>query len=84
MDLQTGRVQAVVLDVIVGRYYMSQRPGQFKVLEEDFGGEQYGVGVRDGADSFRKALNDALNEMIADGTAAEISEKWFGEDIVLK
>ncbi|KXS48555.1 MAG: hypothetical protein AWL62_1824 [Halanaerobium sp. T82-1] len=25
-----------------------------------------------------------LHEMIADGTAAEISEKWFGEDIVLK
>jgi polar amino acid transport system substrate-binding protein len=84
MDLQTGRIQAVVLDVIVGRYYMSQRPGQFKVLEDDFGGEQYGVGVRDGADSFREALNSALDEMIADGTAAEISEKWFGEDIVLK
>ncbi|MFP4020490.1 MAG: amino acid ABC transporter substrate-binding protein [Halanaerobium sp.] len=84
MDLQTGRVQAVVLDVIVGRYYMSQRPGQFKVLEEDFGGEEYGVGVRDGADSFREALNEALDEMIEDGTAAEISEKWFGEDIVLK
>jgi polar amino acid transport system substrate-binding protein len=63
---------------------MSQRPGQFKVLEDDFGGEQYGVGVRDGADSFREALNSALDEMIADGTAAEISEKWFGEDIVLK
>src|SRR6056297_1631921 len=84
MDLQTGRVQAVVLDVIVGRYYISQRPGQFKVLKDDFGGEKYGVGVRDGADSFRKALNSALDEMIADGTAAEISQKWFGEDIVLK
>ena len=84
MDLQTGRVQAVVLDVIVGRYYISQRPGQFKVLEEDFGGEKYGVGIRDGADSFRKALNDVLDEMIADGTAAKISKKWFGKDIVLK
>jgi polar amino acid transport system substrate-binding protein len=30
------------------------------------------------------ALNDALDEMIEDGTAAEISEKWFGEDILLK
>ena len=84
MDLQTGRVQAVVLDRIVARYYMSQRPGQFIVLEDDFGSEKYGVGVRDGADSFRKALNEALDEMIADGTATEISKKWFGEDIVLK
>lgn len=84
MDLQTGRVQAVVLDVIVGRYYISQRPGQFKVLTDDFGGEKYGVGIRAGADSFRKALNNALDEMIADGTAARISKKWFGEDIVLK
>lgn len=84
MDLQTGRIQAVVLDVIVGRYYISQRPGKFKVLSEDFGGEKYGVGIRSGSDSFRKALNQALADMIADGTAAKISEKWFGEDIVLK
>lgn len=84
MDLQTGRTDAVVLDVIVGRYYISKRPGQFKVLKEDFGGEKYGVGVRDGDDAFRKALNKALNEIIEDGSAAEISQKWFGEDIVLK
>lgn len=84
MDLRTGRVQAVVLDKIVGRYYMSKRPGQFKVLKDNFGAEKYGVGVRSGADSFRKALNQALTEMIQDGTAAQISEKWFGEDILLK
>lgn len=84
MDLRTGRTDAVVLDVIVGRYYMSKNPDQFKVLEDNFGEEKYGVGVRDGADSFRKALNKALDEMIEDGTAAEISKKWFGEDIVLK
>lgn len=84
MDLQTGRTEAVVLDVVVGRYYISQRPGQFKVLEADFGAEKYGVGVRSGADSFRKALNKALDQIIENGKAAEISEKWFGEDIVLK
>ncbi|RCW40916.1 MULTISPECIES: amino acid ABC transporter substrate-binding protein [unclassified Halanaerobium] len=84
LDLQSGRVDAVVVDEIVGRYYMSKRPGQFKVLEENFGREEYGIGVRDGADSFRKALNETLEEMIEDGTAAEISEKWFGEDILLK
>lgn len=84
MDLQTGRTDAVVLDVVVGRYYISQRPGQFKVLADNFGAEKYGVGVRDGADSFRKALNRALTEMVDDGTAGEISQKWFGEDIVIK
>ncbi|MFW6280427.1 MAG: amino acid ABC transporter substrate-binding protein [Halanaerobium sp.] len=84
LDLQTGRVHAVVVDVIVGRYYMTQREGQFRVLDDDFGSEEYGVGVRDGEDSFRNALNEALDEMIEDGTAAEISEKWFGEDILLK
>ncbi|MGM0547668.1 MAG: amino acid ABC transporter substrate-binding protein [Bacillota bacterium] len=84
MDLRTGRVEAVVLDKIVGRYYMSKRPGQFRVLKDNFGAEKYGVGVRAGADSFRKALNKVLTEMIEDGTAAQISEKWFGEDILLK
>src|SRR6056297_3423883 len=46
MDLQTGRINAVVVDEIVGRYYISKKPGVFRVLEENFGKETYGVGIR--------------------------------------
>lgn len=27
------------------------------------------------------AIDEALDELRADGTLAEISEKWFGEDV---
>ena len=33
--------------------------------------------------NYLKSLQKALDEMNEDGTAAEISEKWFGEDKVL-
>ena len=83
LDLQAGRVDAVVVDEIMGRYYIAKRPGVYEVINEDFGREEYGIGFRQEDDAFRQKVDEILNEMRADGTAAEIYEKWFGEDIVL-
>lgn len=82
MDLGAGRLDAVVLDEVVGRYYVAKRPGEFRVLEEDFGTEEYGVGVRLDNVELLEKLNSALNEMKSDGTAAKISEQWFGADVI--
>ena len=82
MDLEAGRLEAVVVDEIVGRYYMSKKPDQYVILEEDFGAEDYGVGMRKDDTELQAKLQKALNEMKEDGTSAQISEKWFGEDIV--
>lgn len=84
MDLAAGRVDAVVVDEIVGRYYIEKKPEVYRVLEDNFGQEAYGVGIRMEDESFRAELDKVLNEMKADGTAAEISKKWFGEDIITK
>jgi len=82
LDLNTGRLDAVVLDEVVGRYYVAKRPGEYLVLDENFGTEEYGVGVRlDDTDLLAK-LDDALNAMKADGSAARIAEQWFGKDII--
>lgn len=83
LDLSAGRVDAVVGDAILLRYYLSKRAGEYKVLEDNFGAEEYGIGFRKSDDSFREAVDSALDEMRKDGTAAEISKKWFGADIVL-
>mgnify|MGYP000955478988 CR=1 FL=1 len=40
------------------------------------------MGVRKGDTTLLENLNKALDEMKADGTATEISEKWFGDNIV--
>ena len=85
MDLEAGRLDAIVVDEILARYYIKQRGEEkYKILTENFGDEQYGVGIRKGDTKFVEAFNKALDEVIADGTAGEISKKWFDEDIVIK
>lgn len=84
LDLKNGGIDAVVVDEIVGRYYIAKKPGEYKVLGEDLGKEDYGVGVRKEDTAFLDKLNKALDEMKKDGTADAISKKWFGEAIVAK
>jgi polar amino acid transport system substrate-binding protein len=84
MDLETGRIDAVVVDEIMGRYYISKKEGVYDVATEDFAAEEYGIGFRKGELAFVAEVDRILNEMVEDGTAAAISEKWFAEDILLK
>jgi polar amino acid transport system substrate-binding protein len=82
MDLEAGRVDAIVADEILVRYYIKLKGEEkFNVLDENFGEEEYGVGMRKGDTKMVEAFNKALKEMKDDGTMKEISEKWFGEDI---
>ena len=82
MDLSAGRVDAVVLDEVVGRYYTSKKPGEYAVLDENFGTEDYGVGVRKEDTGLLARLDKALADMKADGRGAKISEQWFGKNIL--
>jgi len=84
LDLENGRIAALVVDEILGKYYIAKRDGGYKVLEDNFGEEEYGVGLRLEDKQLLDALNEVLDEMKEDGTMAEISKEWFGEDIILK
>lgn len=79
MDLKAGRTQAIVLDEVVARYYITKNPG-YEVLEENFGFEEYGVGLRKDDKELLSKLQKALDEMKADGTSAKINQKWFGKN----
>lgn len=83
-DLKTGRLDAVVIDEVVARYYMSIEPDAYKLLDESLAPEQYGVGIKKGNDELLAELQQALDELNANGTAAEISTRWFGENKVLQ
>ena len=83
LDLEVGRIDAVVVDEILGRYYISQKPGLFSVASEHFAEEEYGIGFRKGEVAFRDRVDQILDEMVEDGAAAEISNDWFGEDVLL-
>ena len=83
LDLDAGNVKAVVMDEVVANYYISQHPGSYVILDENFGSEEYAVGIRLGSEALKDRISTAINELKADGTAAEISTKWFGEDKLL-
>ncbi len=83
MDLNTGRVDAVVTDEILGRYYMSKEKGKYVAIEKPLGEVgTYGIGFRKEDTDLRNKMQKALDEMKKDGTSAKISQKWFGADIV--
>lgn len=83
-DLKIGRIQAVVIDEIVANYHMSKEKNGFKLLGESLAPEEYGIGVKKGNEKLLEELQKALDELNRNGKAAEISNKWFGENKVLK
>lgn len=81
MDLEQGAVDAICIDIVVGRYQITERGADMIILEETLTSETYGVGFKLGNTELRDQVNDTLYEMADDGTLARISTKWFGEDI---
>ena len=77
-DLEIGRTSAVAGDEVLIRYYIGQKgEDKYKVLEENFGLEDYVVAFAKENTELRDQVNDTLNEMKEDGTFDEIYNKWF-------
>lgn len=81
MDMDAGRVDAMVVDAVLARYYMKLNPGKYRALDESMGDEVVAVAFRKDDKDFCPKINKALAEMKKDGTAKKISEKWMGVDI---
>ena len=81
MDLESGAVDAIAMDDVVASYQITSRKADFKVLDDVIAAEEYGIGFKKGNTGLRDKVQATLEEMAADGTAAKISEKWFGKDI---
>lgn len=87
MDLDAGRINAVVTNEMNARFLIStdKTMDKYYILTEkegDFGKEPFGVGVRKEDTAFLTELNRVLKEMKADGTSTKISNQWFGTDII--
>ena len=83
MDMQAGRIDAMIVDEVLGQYKNTQLGGIFGVAPFDFGDDLYAIGFRKSDTELTEAVNDAISACIESGKAAEISDKWFGEDIVI-
>ena len=85
MDLENGRIDAVVGDEITGRYYMSKHPDTLEAVDVAVGPvSTFGIGFAKDKQQLRDEVQKVLNDMKADGTMGKISEKWFGKDITKK
>ena len=83
MDMQTGRMDCMVVDQVLGEYKNSQMEEKMTVCDFNFGDDFYAVGFRKGDEALASKVNDAIQATIDNGKAEEISNKWFGKNIVI-
>ena len=83
MDLENGRIDALVCDEIVGRYAMSKQDGKFEALNVTVGPvTQFGIAFRKDDTELRDKVQKVFDEMVKDGAAGKISEQWFQADLI--
>ncbi|MCZ7679404.1 MAG: transporter substrate-binding domain-containing protein [Sandaracinaceae bacterium] len=79
--LGNGTIDAIVNDGPVSADIIAKNPELGAVMVGDpFTDEFYGVAVQPDMPELLDAINDALAELIADGTYNDIYNKWFGMD----
>lgn len=83
MDLENGRIDALVCDEIVGRYAMSKQEGKFEALDVTVGPvTQFGIAFRKDDTELRNKVQGVFDEMVKDGAAAKISDEWFKANLI--
>ena len=73
----------IAVDQVLGEYTNNNLGGEMKECTYSLGDDYYVIGCAKGNTALRDLLNDTIEKLVSDGTAAQISEKWFGRDIVV-
>lgn len=81
MDLETKRVDALVVDEVLARYYMKLKGEKsYRVLKDDFGKEEFAVGLRMGDSTLKSKLDAALKQMKEDGRYDKIKSIYLSDN----
>ncbi len=80
MELESGVIDALAMDIGVANYQIEARGDEYVMLEEKLATEQYAVGFKLGNTELRDKLEKTLLEMAEDGTVLEIAKEWGLED----
>lgn len=83
-SLAAGRVDAWVTDRFVAKASLEANPGMGLKMGDFLFVERIASAVAKGNTSVAAEINKALAAIMADGSYAAISKKWFGEDIRCK
>ena len=72
-----GKVDAVVIDSQPAQEFVAQNAGKLKILSTEFVSEDYAIGVSKDNTALRDAVNNALKELIDDGTVQAILDQYI-------
>lgn len=80
-DLEAGRIDAIVGDETLVKYYIVQKGEEnYKVLDDNLGTQSYVVAFRKDDTDLRDKVSNTINEIKDDKTFDEIYNKWFGKN----
>ncbi|WP_246213164.1 amino acid ABC transporter substrate-binding protein [Aminipila butyrica] len=83
MDMQAGRIDCIAVDQVLGEYKNTKLAQKMVVCDYDFGDDFYAIGCRKADTDVAAKITEALDAVIQSGKAEEISNKWFGRNIVI-
>ncbi len=83
MNLESGAVEAIAMDIGVANYQLASRGDAYVILDDVLSAEKYGVGFKLGNIELRDTVQNTLNDMAKDGTFTKIAEKWELQDSVI-
>ena len=83
LDMQAGRVQVIVVDQVLSDYKNSKLETKMVYSDFNFGDDFYAIGCRKGDVELAAKITEAIKTLIDNGKAAEISQKWFGQNVVI-
>jgi len=75
LDLELGRLDAVLLDSIIALYYASVNP-KLKYVGPPFAQGEYAIALRPADEDLALALDEGLSELVQNGALLEIFRKW--------
>ncbi|TDC45129.1 glutamate ABC transporter substrate-binding protein [Actinomadura sp. KC345] len=75
--LKSGALDAVSTDDVILAGFANQQKGSFKVINDPFTDEKFGVGMKKGDTETCEAVNKAVNQMYSDGTAGKLLDTHF-------
>lgn len=76
LALQSGRAEVVSADSPVAEYAVKQSNGAFEIAGKSYEDAPYGIAVPKNTGQFAQAIQQALTQLIADGTYKQILDKW--------
>ena len=85
LDMKAGRIDCIVVDQVLGEYKNSKMKPEEKMVLCDykFADDSYAIGCRVEDKDVAAKITEAIDKTIASGKAEEISNKWFGRNIVI-